>query len=260
MPPHRTAKTLRHKASSALEQRPSKLAREHGLTAAQESEIREAFRLFAILHPDFEDEDEGVLQKADVRRCLRSLSIEVDSSDLPEMLDAVDPTGTGVVPFGPFLSLAALRLTDKDNDDDDDEEEVDYNDGTEEDEDLDAESNSDIYAAPPPTTKTKGKSKASTTTPSKKRKRKPSPPTDPAIIDEAFALFTGGASGRVYIEHLRRVMRELHEDYTDQELKDMILVANGEQLRGWEEGSQEGWEKGVSKEDFVGVMRRCGAF
>jgi hypothetical protein len=50
--------------------RPSKLAKQHGLTADQEAEIREAFGLFAIQHPEHEDSKEGVLRKDDVRRCL----------------------------------------------------------------------------------------------------------------------------------------------------------------------------------------------
>jgi hypothetical protein len=50
--------------------RASKLAKENGLTADQEAEIREAFALFAVHHPDHEDSKEGVLRKDDVRRCL----------------------------------------------------------------------------------------------------------------------------------------------------------------------------------------------
>ena len=55
---------------SAAPKRPSKLAKEHGLTAAQEAEIREAFGLFAVQHPDYESSKEGVLRRDDVRRCL----------------------------------------------------------------------------------------------------------------------------------------------------------------------------------------------
>jgi hypothetical protein len=50
--------------------RASKLAKENGLSADQEAEIREAFALFAVHHPDHEDAKEGVLRKDDVRRCL----------------------------------------------------------------------------------------------------------------------------------------------------------------------------------------------
>jgi hypothetical protein len=50
--------------------RPSKLAKENGITAEQEAEIREAFGLFAVSHPEHEGSKEGVLKKSDVRRCL----------------------------------------------------------------------------------------------------------------------------------------------------------------------------------------------
>jgi hypothetical protein len=50
--------------------RASKLAKENGLSADQEAEIREAYALFAVHHPDHEDAKEGVLRKDDVRRCL----------------------------------------------------------------------------------------------------------------------------------------------------------------------------------------------
>lgn len=50
--------------------RASKLAKENGLTADQEAEIREAYTLFAVHHPEHESSKEGVLRKDDVRRCL----------------------------------------------------------------------------------------------------------------------------------------------------------------------------------------------
>lgn len=65
-PKHRVA---RAKARPAPK-RGSKLAKENGLNADQEAEIREAFGLFAVHHPEHEDSKEGVLRKDDVRRCL----------------------------------------------------------------------------------------------------------------------------------------------------------------------------------------------
>jgi hypothetical protein len=50
--------------------RASKLAKDNGITADQEAEIREAFGLFAVSHPDHESSKEGVLRRDDVRRCL----------------------------------------------------------------------------------------------------------------------------------------------------------------------------------------------
>jgi hypothetical protein len=53
--------------SKATAARPSKLAKEHNLTAEEEAEIREAFSLFA---EPMEGEKEGVIPIGDVRRAL----------------------------------------------------------------------------------------------------------------------------------------------------------------------------------------------
>jgi hypothetical protein len=50
--------------------RASKLAKENGINAEQEAEIREAYALFAVHHPEHEDSKDGVLRRDDVRRCL----------------------------------------------------------------------------------------------------------------------------------------------------------------------------------------------
>jgi hypothetical protein len=52
----------------AAPKRPSKLAKEHDLTANQEAEIREAFGLFSVQHPDYESSKEGVLRRVDRRQ------------------------------------------------------------------------------------------------------------------------------------------------------------------------------------------------
>jgi hypothetical protein len=66
-PPKRRAAPAKHRAPV---KRASKLAKENGLSADQEAEIREAYALFAVHHPEHEDSKEGVLRKDDVRRCL----------------------------------------------------------------------------------------------------------------------------------------------------------------------------------------------
>lgn len=66
-PPKRRAVSTKNRPPV---KRASKLAKENGLSADQEAEIREAFALFAINHPEHEDSKEGVLRKDDVRRCL----------------------------------------------------------------------------------------------------------------------------------------------------------------------------------------------
>ncbi|KAK3213859.1 hypothetical protein GRF29_28g1257607, partial [Pseudopithomyces chartarum] len=116
----------------AAPKRPSKLAKEHDLTANQEAEIREAFGLFSVQHPDYESSKEGVLRRDDVRRCLISLNLGPEKSELPEILSTIDPLETGFVPFIPFFSYAAIAIHSKDDDEeegnDDEEDEGNYHD------------------------------------------------------------------------------------------------------------------------------------
>lgn len=48
--------------------------------------------------------------------------MNVKKSDLPDVLETLDPEETGYVPYSPFLSLAAIHLHHNDNDDDEDED------------------------------------------------------------------------------------------------------------------------------------------
>ncbi|KAF2190048.1 EF-hand superfamily Ca2+-modulated protein [Zopfia rhizophila CBS 207.26] len=126
MPPKRRAAAS---AKTALQaKRPSKLAKENDLTADQEAEIREAFGLFAIHHPDHEDSKEGVLRRDDVRRCLISLNLGPEKSELPSILSTIDPLNSGFVPFVPFFSYVAIAIHSKDvsDDEDDDDESSEY--------------------------------------------------------------------------------------------------------------------------------------
>ncbi|KAF1943817.1 EF-hand [Clathrospora elynae] len=119
MPPNRRGPPTKARAPT---KRPSKLAKENGLTADQEGEIREAFGLFAVHHPDYEDSKEGVLRKDDVRRCLISLNLTPDKSEIPSILSTIDPLDTGFVEFVPFLSYAAIAMHTKEQGSDEDEE------------------------------------------------------------------------------------------------------------------------------------------
>ncbi|ORY03241.1 EF-hand superfamily Ca2+-modulated protein [Clohesyomyces aquaticus] len=123
MPPKRRAATTRTALNT---KRPSKLAKENGLTADQEAEIREAFGLFAVHHPDHEKTREGVLRRDDVRRCLISLNLGPEKTEIPSILSAIDPLNSGFVPFVPFLSYAAIAIHSKvegsDEDEDDEDE------------------------------------------------------------------------------------------------------------------------------------------
>lgn len=202
--------------------RASKLAKENGLTADQEAEIREAFALFAVRHPDHEDSKEGVLRKDDVRRCLMyvcqircnsnwladiysSLNLAPDKSEIPSILSTIDPLDTGFVEFVPFFSYAAIAMHSKEDGSDEDDYAEDYQE----------ESNMEELSA-------------------------------------AYKLFTHGTSGPITIAHLRRVAKELREDVPDDVLKDMILEANGGVKRN---GKDVG---GVSLEEFESVMKRAG--
>ncbi|KAF2743599.1 EF-hand superfamily Ca2+-modulated protein [Sporormia fimetaria CBS 119925] len=118
-PPKRRAAA--NKAAAPVK-RPSRLAKEHGLTAAQEAEIREAFGLFAIQHPDHEDSKEGVIRRDDVRRCLISLNLGPQRSELAEILSTIDPLNTGFVPFEPFFSYAAIAMHSQDEDEDEEDD------------------------------------------------------------------------------------------------------------------------------------------
>ncbi|KAF2762765.1 hypothetical protein EJ05DRAFT_481652 [Pseudovirgaria hyperparasitica] len=72
-------------------------------------------------------------------------------------------------------------------------------------------------------------------------------------IEHAWQLFTHGHDGPITMAHLKLVARELKEEVPDEVLKDMILVANGDQ-------GNNGVKKGVKRDEFVGVMRRAGVF
>ncbi|KAF1999827.1 EF-hand superfamily Ca2+-modulated protein [Amniculicola lignicola CBS 123094] len=127
MPPKRRAPSNR---ITVAPQRPSKLAKEHGLTADQEAEIREAFGLFALQHPHYTESKEGVLRSDDVRRCLISLDLAPDKSELPYILSTIDPTKAGFVPFVPFLSYVAIALQSKSEGDDEDADDEEYQEQT----------------------------------------------------------------------------------------------------------------------------------
>ncbi|KAH7083581.1 EF-hand superfamily Ca2+-modulated protein [Paraphoma chrysanthemicola] len=120
MPPKRGAASNK---SRVPVKRASKLAKENGLNADQEAEIREAFGLFSVHHPDHEDSKEGVLRKDDVRRCLISLNLAPEKSELPSILTTIDPLDTGFVEFVPFLSYAAIAMHNKEEGSDDGEDE-----------------------------------------------------------------------------------------------------------------------------------------
>lgn len=107
MPPKRRAPPGKARVPA---KRASKLAKENGLTAEQEAEIREAFGLFAVQHPEHGASKEGVLRRDDVRRCLISLNLAPEKSEVAGILSTIDPLRTGFVEFVPFFGYAAIAM------------------------------------------------------------------------------------------------------------------------------------------------------
>ncbi|KAK7540417.1 EF-hand superfamily Ca2+-modulated protein [Phyllosticta citricarpa] len=206
--------------------RRSALARQHSLSAAQDTLIREAFSLFSLTHPSYSPgstHNLGVLRRGDVRRCLTALGYHLAPADAAEALDMLDPAAEGFVPFVAFYGYAAVLVHEReaqggggDDDDDDDDGEDNYE-GDEE----------------------GGGGNA-------KRRE----------VREAYRLFKGAGQPQapITVADLKRVARELREDVDDDMLWDMVLEANGE-ARG-----KAGVAKGVTLEEFEGVMRRAGVF
>ncbi|KAK2804293.1 hypothetical protein FQN51_002384 [Onygenales sp. PD_10] len=71
-----------------------------------------------------------------------------------------------------------------------------------------------------------------------------------AEVEHAYRLFTRGRGGPILVSHLRKVARDLKEDVSEELLRDMIREANG----------GAGVSRGVSVEEFRGVMERAGVF
>ncbi|KAJ5242705.1 uncharacterized protein N7469_001032 [Penicillium citrinum] len=97
--------------------RQSKLAKENNISAEEENEIKEVFQLFADSHEDFPDDKEGVIPREDVRKAMVALGLPPsDSTELSDILSALDPASTGYIPYSPFVSVAAAKLRSRDDD------------------------------------------------------------------------------------------------------------------------------------------------
>ncbi|KAL4802169.1 hypothetical protein BDV18DRAFT_147635 [Aspergillus unguis] len=112
MPPKkRSAPSSSAPAPKKPKARQSKLAKENDISGEEEGEIKEVFHIFSEKNEDFPDEKEGVIAREDVRKALVALGLPpTDSKELQSILSAIDPTGTGYVPYSPFLSVAAAKL------------------------------------------------------------------------------------------------------------------------------------------------------
>ncbi|KAL2074040.1 hypothetical protein VTL71DRAFT_7818 [Oculimacula yallundae] len=94
-------------ASSSGPQRPSKLAKENNITAAEETEIREAFELF---HQKWDGEKDNVIPIGDVKRAMKALDIPPSPSELSEFLSILDPDSEGFATYPSFLAICALKF------------------------------------------------------------------------------------------------------------------------------------------------------
>ncbi|KAL8786005.1 MAG: hypothetical protein Q9195_008386 [Heterodermia aff. obscurata] len=96
--------------STEKKPRQSKLAKENNISATTESEIREAFHLFST--------PEETLPAPSLRRALTALGVAPSSAaELHELLDTVDPGGSGSIEYEHFVAIAALKLQNRSEED-----------------------------------------------------------------------------------------------------------------------------------------------
>ncbi|KAJ5832454.1 EF-hand superfamily Ca2+-modulated protein [Penicillium riverlandense] len=117
MPPKRRGAPAATASSSAPKRaRQSKLAKENNISAEEENEIKEVFQLFSAPNDRFPGEKDGVIPREDVRKALVTRPPPADSTELSDILTALDPTATGFVPYAPFVSASAAKLRSRDDD------------------------------------------------------------------------------------------------------------------------------------------------
>ncbi|KAM7209156.1 hypothetical protein V8F20_000494 [Naviculisporaceae sp. PSN 640] len=101
--------------ASSSKTRQSKLAKEHGITAQEEAEIREAFGLFS---EPMDGEKEGVIPIGDVRRAMIALGIPPrDKEELAEFTSILDPEDEGFTTYPAFVAICALKFQDRETTD-----------------------------------------------------------------------------------------------------------------------------------------------
>ncbi|KAI0996674.1 hypothetical protein K3495_g11508 [Podosphaera aphanis] len=127
MPPKR-------RLTAGSKARPSKLAKENNLSAAEEQEIQEAFALFATVNTPAASTSRRARAQttasssipiADVRRVLIALSLTPTPSELREYISILDPDDEGYAEYEPFLAICALKMRSRVPSDDDHQREVD---------------------------------------------------------------------------------------------------------------------------------------
>ncbi|KAG6198800.1 hypothetical protein E4U10_006168 [Claviceps purpurea] len=107
-PPARPAASIAASGIVPPKARQSKLAKEHNISAQEESEIQEAWSLFA---EPMEGEKKGVLPIDDVKSALIALDVTPSSqAQLHEFLDILDPESDGYTTYEPFFAICALQF------------------------------------------------------------------------------------------------------------------------------------------------------
>ncbi|KAL4930958.1 EF-hand superfamily Ca2+-modulated protein [Aspergillus undulatus] len=116
-PPKKRSAPSASTSSAPKKARQSKLAKENDLSGEEENEIKEVFHIFAEANEEFPGEKEGVIPREDVRKALVALGLPPTTpQELQSIISAIDPTGTGYVPYAPFLSVAAAKLRSRSDD------------------------------------------------------------------------------------------------------------------------------------------------
>ncbi|KAK0101297.1 hypothetical protein ONS95_006474 [Cadophora gregata] len=105
MPPKRRA--AEPAEASTTPQRPSKLAKEHNITAAEESEIKDAFLIFQQTR---KGEKEKVIPIQDVRRAMKALGIPPTTKENEEFTRILDPDDDGYALYSSFVAICALKF------------------------------------------------------------------------------------------------------------------------------------------------------
>ncbi|KAH7395965.1 hypothetical protein BKA64DRAFT_709337 [Cadophora sp. MPI-SDFR-AT-0126] len=105
MPPKRRA--AEPAEASTATQRPSKLAKEHNITAAEESEIKDAFEIFQETR---KGEKEKVIPIQDVRRAMKALGIPPTNEENEEFIQILDPDDDGYALYSSFVAICALKF------------------------------------------------------------------------------------------------------------------------------------------------------
>ncbi|MDI1489315.1 MAG: hypothetical protein OHK93_008593 [Ramalina farinacea] len=103
MPPKRGRPPQPAPPAKGKTPRQSALAKEHGISAATEAEIKESFALFST--------SKDSLPSSSFRRALTALNIAPASKEeYRDLLAAADSEDEGVIPYSNFVAVAALKL------------------------------------------------------------------------------------------------------------------------------------------------------